>query len=241
MKSGEATRTETPQECSSSARLNETPHLAREIVWAEYLRRVATRDEFALEALFQETHALVFATALRIASFRSDAEEIAADVFVRVWASAASYDVRRGPVGAWLVRIARNCAVDQLRAAAVRQRCETGLLSRCVSCAPEATIDVEQTKASLARALQGLSVRQRRAIELFYFSELPVADIAAALRCPVGTVKTRLRTGVLNLRRLMAALESAGPVCPSTPVAARLAGFSPSCAHSVNLTSAVNP
>ena len=84
----------------------------REIVWREYVRRVAQKDEQALEALLEETRALVFGTALRIVGFQVDAEEVAADVYARVWTMAGAYDPCRGPVGGWLVTMARSIAID---------------------------------------------------------------------------------------------------------------------------------
>lgn len=184
----------------------------REIVWSEYLRRVVQHDEFALEALLEETHALVFAAALRVIGFQVDAEEVAADVYARVWKTADAYDSRRGGVGTWLVGMARSIAIDRLRTRAVRNRSEAALLFQCAcSDNPEAQADASETKCRLRQALQTLPFEQQRAIELFYFSELPIADIAAQLGQPIGTIKTRLRLGLLKLRRILAALESPLP------------------------------
>lgn len=179
-----------------------------EIVWEEYVRRVVLRDELALEALFQETRALVFATALRIVSFQVDAEEVTADVYARVWMTAGAFDARRGSVRAWLISMARSGAIDRLRARAVRSRSEAGLLSHCGGEDPEAKLDAFETRQRLVQALRALPCEQRVAIEMFYFSELSIADIAAQLGNPVGTVKTRIRIGRMKLRRLLAALET---------------------------------
>jgi RNA polymerase sigma factor (sigma-70 family) len=198
-------RGESPQFAGASS-------VEKEIVWAEYVRRVARRDELALDSLFHETHALVFSTALRIVSFPVDAEEIAADVYARVWTIAGTFDARRGRVGAWLVTIARNRAIDRVRARMTRSRSETALLFQCSSGEdPDAEIDASQTRLRLGRALQALPFEQRQVIELAYFSELSTTEVAVKLGRPLGTVKTRLRQGLIKLRRLFAALETSSP------------------------------
>lgn len=209
---GEGANTGFRKEPHRERRLAEQSTVEREIVWAEYVRRIALHDEMALEALVRETQPLVFATALRIVSLRVDGEEVAADVYSRVWKTAETFDANRGCVGAWLVSMARSRAIDRFRARAVRRRTEAALLFQCDSREdPDALIDASRTRGRLRRALQALPLEQRRAIELFYFSGVPIADIAAKLSNPVGTVKTRLRLGLMKLRRLLAALETPRP------------------------------
>ena len=194
----------------------------RDLVWDEYMRRIIRRDEFALAALFEETYPLVLATALRIVSFRTDAEEVAADVFARVWKKAETFDSHRGNVGSWLISMTRNGAIDKLRACAVRGRSETALLSRCSASENlQSALEAAERLAWLKVALEGLPFEQRRAIELFYFSEMSAADIARELRQPIGTVKTRIRLGRFALRRLLAALEPAGSTRRRAPLSTR--------------------
>jgi RNA polymerase sigma factor (sigma-70 family) len=181
----------------------------KEIVWREYLKRIARQDESALEMLFAETRALVFSAALRIVSFQADAEEITADVFTRLWTAAGTYNAQRGAVSAWLLGMARNRALDLLRSRTVRERSPAALLRQCDREDPESILVTSERKMTLRRALQALSGPQRRAIELFYFSDKHATDIAAELGCPLGTVKTRLRLGTMRLRQLMAVLEKA--------------------------------
>lgn len=193
-----------------NSQVTKNVHLSREIVWREYVKRVSLGDENALEALFAETRSLVFATALRIVGFQADAEEVAVDVYTRIWLTAATYNVRRGNVSGWLLSIARSVAIDRLRSRAVRQHTEEELLSQCTACDELGTlISASERRTQLRRALAGLSSEQRRAIELFYFSEMRIADIAAKLGDPIGTVKSRVRSGTIKLRRLMGALEKA--------------------------------
>jgi RNA polymerase sigma factor (sigma-70 family) len=178
-----------------------------EIVWREYLKRIVRHDENALEMLFDETRALVFSAALRIVSFKADAEEVTADVFARLWKAAETFNAQRGTVGAWLSGIARNRALDRLRNRTVRERSPAALLRQCDREDPESILVMSERKITLQRALQALPAPQRHAIELFYFSDKHATDIAAELGCPLGTVKTRLRLGTIRLRQLMAVLE----------------------------------
>ena len=179
----------------------------RELVWKEYVRRIAHEDHSALSALLQETSPLVFATALRVLSFRADAEEVTTDVYHRIWRTAESYDPQRGSVDAWLVSMARSRAIDRLRSRATRDRSETALSIECSrSVDPESSAAASQTRTHLLQALHALPPQQRRAIELAYFSGLTMTEIAGQLGHPIGSVKTRIRMGLIKLRRLLAAV-----------------------------------
>lgn len=183
------------------------PGVEREIVWAEYVRRIALGDNWALDQFCHETKSLVFAIALRILSFRADAEEVAADVYTQVWKTAATYNVRRGGVGCWLFSMARTRAIDLLRSRAARLRSEAGLYLECSSAInPEKRAVASQTRRHIHQAVHALPALQRRAIELAYFSGLPMSAIAEQLGAPVGTIKTRVRTGLLKLRRSLASV-----------------------------------
>ena len=152
----------------------------------------------------------MFTAALRIVSFQVDAEEVAADVYAYVWKAAATYDLSRGSVATWLVNMARSRSLDRLRRRAIHHPGEAALMYLCNnSKGPDALLSASETRAQLQRALRGLPIDQKHAIELFYYSELTVTEIAAKLALPIGTVKTRLRLATMKLRLLLAALESA--------------------------------
>lgn len=179
--------------------------LERAIVWSEYVRRIARGDQAALAALYDETGSLVFTTALRIVSSAADAEEVAADVYSSVWKTASTFDAQRGSVSAWLVSMSRSRAVDRLRKRATRAKYEAA-----ASLVVRPAIDGEhkfaeaQTREHLLEALEALPTEQRRVIELAYFAGLPATEIAERLGTPVGTVKTRVRMGLMKLRRIFA-------------------------------------
>lgn len=191
---------------TSLERCESRPELDRETVWAGYIRRIARHDQSALSALFHEASPLVFSTALRIVGFPADADEVAGDVFARVWNSAYLYnDLRGHPVG-WVLTITRNLSFDRLRTRAPEIQSPEALRVECSSAAdPESSWSSAQQRSLLREALAGLPSEQRRAIELAYLSGLSHADIAQLLGEPLGTIKTRIRLGLIRLRSSLAA------------------------------------
>jgi RNA polymerase sigma factor (sigma-70 family) len=186
----------------------ESAKIGRDVVWAELIRRIAGGDSSALGALMDETKPVVFARALRVLSFRADAEEITMDVYSHVWSSAASYDPQRAGVLAWMLNITRNCAIDRLRSRARQQRSNESLFFQCSSATDfEGFASSSEAKRDVQRALQALPFEQRQAIELTYFGGYSMMEAASRLGCPLGTVKSRIRSGLIALRRLMATTE----------------------------------
>jgi RNA polymerase sigma factor (sigma-70 family) len=180
----------------------------QDVVWAELVRRIAGGDASALAALMDETKPVVFARALRILSLWADADEITMDVYARVWSSAASYEPQRAGVLAWMLNIARNCAIDRLRSRASQQRSHESLCFQCSSATDfEGFASSSEAKRDVQRALQALLFEQRQAIELTYFGGYSMTEAASRLACPLGTVKSRIRSGLIALRRLMATTE----------------------------------
>ncbi len=176
------------------------PNIGREVVWEALVHRLAHRNNpsAALEALFAETRPFVFGRALRILRFRADAEEITMDVYSQVWRIAERYNPQRGDVLAWLLNMATSRALDRLRRLASRgQLSEVPLSSEC-----ESTIYPDyKSSGHVHRALLALSFEQQRAIELAYFEGYSMAEIALRLGHPVGTVKSRIRSALIELRR----------------------------------------
>ncbi len=191
---------------SSVPTLAISPVSQRESVWQDYVLRVARAEPSALTALFNETSPLVFASALRIVGLPADAEEVTADVYARIWSTAGSYNPARGGVGGWLRTIARSMAFDRLRSSALRVRHEVTLRSDYSGATDiEDDLIAGQCRERVRAALRALPDPQRHALELAYLSGFTCREIAATLDEPVGTVKTRLRLGLIKLRRLLAA------------------------------------
>jgi RNA polymerase sigma-70 factor (ECF subfamily) len=181
------------------------PRADLERTWSGYVRRIAAADHDAMAALYDATNRLIYGMSLRILGNPADAEEVTLDIYTQVWRSAANFDERRGTVVAWLVTMARSRAIDRLRAGGNRSRHEETLTDFA---------DVETATAPMnpgverevRTALQALSPEQREAIELVYWYGYSHTELAARLGQPLGTVKTRIRTGMMKLRSHLGAL-----------------------------------
>jgi RNA polymerase sigma-70 factor (ECF subfamily) len=159
------------------------------------------RDSTAVGELYDCHSRLLYGLILKIIKDRSEAEEMLQEVFVQVWTRADTYNVQLGTPIAWLVRIARNRAIDRLRANAVRIRTtEAAPLPPPVE-SPERRAAMSEQERAVARALEALPPDQRQRIEHAYFGGLTQSELAARFGLPLGTVKTRVRTGMMTLRR----------------------------------------
>jgi RNA polymerase sigma-70 factor, ECF subfamily len=166
--------------------------------------RIVARDERAVGELYDRHSRLLYGLILRILRDRSEAEEVLQEVFVQVWTRAETYNVTIGPPAAWLVRIARNRAIDRLRANSVRLRAvESAPLPEAAE-TPEARASRSERQSAVARALDALPPEQRVLIEQAYFVGLTHVELAERFKLPLGTVKTRIRTGMIALREQLA-------------------------------------
>jgi RNA polymerase sigma-70 factor, ECF subfamily len=163
--------------------------------------RIVARDATAVGELYDRHSRLLYGLILKIIKDRGEAEEMLQEVFVQVWTKADTYNVQLGTPIAWLVRIARNRAIDRLRANNVRTRTvEATPLPPPVE-TPEARASMSEQERAVARALAALPPDQRQLIECAYFAGLTQSELAERFGLPLGTVKTRVRTGMMTLRR----------------------------------------
>ena len=164
------------------------------------IERIVARDQHAIGDLYDRHHRLLFGLILRIIGDRSEAEEVLQEVFVLVWTRAETYDVSLGAPVAWLVRIARNRAIDRLRSNTVRLRAvEAAPVPEPVE-SPESRASMSEQRRAVVRALESLPREQHLLIEQAYFLGLTQTELAERFNLPLGTVKTRIRTGMLALR-----------------------------------------
>lgn len=181
---------------------------ADEQEWAGLIARTAQGDQMALAALYDRTSAYVHGLVLKILGDPHQAEEVTLDVFTQVWRQAHTYDEGRGAPGSWLLTLARSRAIDRLRAGTTERVRQVSLES--VDALPDESGDPEQASIGaqrqrlVARALAGLAAEQREAIALAYFAGLSQSEIATKLELPLGTVKTRIRLGMIKMRDLLA-------------------------------------
>jgi RNA polymerase sigma-70 factor, ECF subfamily len=166
------------------------------------IERVARHERAAFEELYGRYARPVLGLALRRLADRGQAEDSVQDVFAAVWRSAGSYDRRRGPGGAWLYTIARNAIVDaQRRRPAPTVAEPPELVSGDPS--PDDQVEASWNAWRVHRALESLGDDERAVIDLAYFSGLSQSEIAAFLNLPLGTVKTRTRSGLARLASVL--------------------------------------
>jgi RNA polymerase sigma-70 factor (ECF subfamily) len=170
---------------------------------ATLVSRLLQKDVNAFEQLYDRHSRTIYALVLRILLQAGTSEEVVQDVFLQLWRNAAQYDSSR-PFLPWLFTLARNRALDTLRLKSERQRRREDQTEELppVAAAPEYEKHLdEKRRAEKVRALMGsLSPQQKKAIELAYFEGLSHTEIAAALKEPLGTVKSWIRNGLLRLK-----------------------------------------
>jgi len=174
----------------------------------ELLRAVARGDESALAGIYDRYRLILFGLIVRILHSREEAEDVLQEVFLQVWRRAADFDEARGRAFTWLVTVARSRALDRLRALGSRARlAEAAPVPPQVGDAAEEAFQSEQAEV-VRRALAQIPPDQRQALLLAYFEGLTQMEIAARLGAPLGTVKTRMRAGMIRLRKILQELGS---------------------------------
>jgi RNA polymerase sigma-70 factor, ECF subfamily len=170
------------------------------------IQQVANQDREAFGQLYDRFSTLVFTLAMRMLRARSDAEDLLQEVFVQVWRQAQNYSTERGSPEAWIVNIARSRAIDKIRS--IRRMEKSFVLTEDPARA-ESTDNVESSAAesevrmAINSALANLPEAQRKVLELAYFAGLTQTEIATRLAEPLGTVKTRMRSGIQRLREML--------------------------------------
>ena len=177
--------------------------------WAALHVAIAAGDQRALCALFQRTHRLVYTLSVRITGNRETAEELTVDVFHDIWRRASTYDAANGSVIGWIMMQARSRALDRVRFEQRKKRVNRYPEdARTVEeVGPCESLEIDQQARVLRAALASLTADERKAIETAFFSELSHAQAAARLNEPLGTVKTRIRSGLMKLRTALRGLE----------------------------------
>ena len=170
------------------------------------MKAIAARDEAALAQLYDRYRVIVFGLLMRILNNREEAEDVLQEVFLQVWRKADNFDENRGRPFTWLVTLGRSRGIDRLRTLASRDRvAEAGAREVFEEISDAATDAFKSEQRGLVNsALAQLPDEQKRPLMLAYFDGLTQSEIAARLGAPLGTVKTRMRTGLMRLRELLA-------------------------------------
>ena len=172
------------------------------------LRRIASRYREALSQFYDHTARPLFAVAWQMLGNTQEAEEVIQDVFVQIWSHAEKFDEAKGEAFHWALSITRHRCIDQLRARQRRAKVflaphDDEELEKAASALPEDERLPEQELAAIRSAVGTLPEDQRQAIEMAFFQGLTHLEIAAALQEPLGTVKARIRRGMLKLRQTL--------------------------------------
>lgn len=173
---------------------------------ARLVAAMARGDQAAMAALYDQLAGVLLALAHRMLGDNAEAEDLIHDTFLQLWRTAGSYDGGRGSVFSWAVTITRNRAIDRIR---MRKRRSELLAAAAPDLQPEAThvatdsadnLWLQERSVAVRSALERLAPDQRAAIELAFFGGLTQQEIAARLGEPLGTIKARIRRGMLKLR-----------------------------------------
>jgi RNA polymerase sigma-70 factor (ECF subfamily) len=178
------------------------------------VRRMAAGDQSAMAEFYDQTSPLVYGLALRILADPGAAEEVVLDVYAQVWRQAAGFDASRGTPSAWLLTLTRSRAIDQRRARRRDPATEPLESAGDVSAptpGPEALSVAAERHRFVQQALGRLSGELREVIHLAYFNGLSHTEIANQLGHPLGTVKTRIRSAMMQLRDALAPLNAPPP------------------------------
>jgi RNA polymerase sigma-70 factor (ECF subfamily) len=166
---------------------------------AALVSAIRAGDQNAMAALYDRYSAVVYSIALRVLGDTGAAEDILQDVFMQLWRNPSAFDASRGNLGAWLAVITRNRSIDALR----KRRPEQDFEEVVLAVEPDFASDADRSRIGekVRSLLAAMPDGQRKALELAYFEGLSHTEIAAKTGEPLGTIKTRIRAGLLTLRK----------------------------------------
>jgi len=169
---------------------------------AALIARMRAGDQSAMADLYDRYSGVVYGVALRVLASTTAAEDVVQEIFLQLWRKPQAFDAERGRLAPWLAVIARNRAIDHLRKRPVEEDIDVLPISTGVNLEEDAArkLAVEKVRGALALLPQD----QRKALEMAYFEGMTHTEIAGKTGDPLGTVKTRIRSGLLALRKAFA-------------------------------------
>lgn len=170
------------------------------------LTRVAAGDKHAFAELYDATAPRIYGLVKRLLIDPAQAEEVTQEIYLEIWQTATRYKPERGSAMSWMLTMAHRRAVDRIRASQASRDRDSRIGIRDYDREYDQVaehVEITMEGARVKRALQGLTELQRQAVELAYYGGLSHSEIAAELHVPVGTVKTRIRDGMIRLRDAM--------------------------------------
>jgi len=169
---------------------------------AALIARMRAGDQSAMADLYDRYSGVVYGVALRVLANTTAAEDVVQEIFLQLWRNPQSFDAERGRLAPWLAVIARNLAIDHLRKRPLEDDIDELPISTGVDLESDSAqkLAIEKVRGVLAQ----LPAEQRKALELAYFEGMTHTEIAGKTGEPLGTIKTRIRTGLLALRKAFA-------------------------------------
>jgi len=166
---------------------------------AALIERICSGDETAMADMYDRYSGIVYGVALRVLGNTTAAEDVLQEIFLQLWRNPQAFDANRGRLPAWLAVIARNRAIDHLRKRPPEDDIADLPISTGVNLESEAAqrLAVDKIRGVLSRLPQ----EQRRALEMAFFEGMTHSEIAARSGEPLGTIKTRIRTGLITIRK----------------------------------------
>lgn len=184
---------------------------------ASLMAGIRSRDPQALAQLYDRHSSMVFALCVRMLRDRNEAEDVMSEVFWELWDRASRFDATRGSPLTYLLRVTRSRLIDRLRARRSRQKAELASVdalgasdfeSDAAGVEPLAGTLQSEQRALMTRAMESLTPEQRKAVEMAFFDAMTHTEIAAQLKEPLGTVKSRIRQALSRLRQSLGALDA---------------------------------
>lgn len=173
------------------------------------LERIQRRDEQSLAKLYDRYAALLYTLTFRIVSTQEESEDVVQEAFLQVWNKANSYVRDRGTVYSWITTLTRNKAIDRVRSKRYKQQSKETRLDEIdktpatPSPNPHQTVVLKEYQEIVTAAQKKLSSIEAKILELSYYGGYSQAEIAQILKMPLGTVKTKMRQGIIKLRQLV--------------------------------------
>ena len=166
------------------------------------LELVQARDQRAMAEIFERYSRMAYSVALRVLNDTAQAEDVVQDVFFQVWEKPSAFAAERGSLPAWLAVVTRNRAIDALR----KRRPSDSIEEIAIASASDIFHQVEHSTMleQVRGIMKGLPEEQRKSLELAFFSGMTHAEIAAQSGEPLGTIKTRIRTALISIRKAFA-------------------------------------
>ena len=166
------------------------------------IRLLHQRDKRAIAILYDEYAPALFGVVLRIVQSREIAEDVMQDAFIKIWKNGGNFDSEKGRLFTWLLNVARNTAIDATRSVHYKNRSNMTDLANIRDLRPKRCFESKTNHIGLRRLVNGLEYKYKEVVDLIYFNGYTQHEVAETLQIPLGTVKTRIKIALRELRKI---------------------------------------